>query len=135
MWTNLIDNAVDAMDGPRATLTVRTRPTRTAAWWSRWATPAPACRPALHDRIFEPFFTTKADRHGTGLGLDIAWQIVVGRHGGDVRLESVAGRHPLPGGAAGPWAARCGRTADVAVDEADVTDVAHDSPEQLANCT
>jgi signal transduction histidine kinase len=45
----------------------------------------------LRRRIFEPFFTTKPIGIGTGLGLDIAWQIVVGRHGGDVRVESVPG--------------------------------------------
>jgi signal transduction histidine kinase len=41
--------------------------------------------------VFEPFFTTKAIGKGTGLGLDIAWRIVVGRHGGDIHLESAPG--------------------------------------------
>jgi signal transduction histidine kinase len=45
----------------------------------------------VRNRIFEPFFTTKPMGKGTGLGLDIAWRIVVGRHRGDIRLESEAG--------------------------------------------
>jgi signal transduction histidine kinase len=42
-------------------------------------------------RVFEPFFTTKEVGQGTGLGLDIAWQIIVGRHGGEIRVESTPG--------------------------------------------
>jgi signal transduction histidine kinase len=42
-------------------------------------------------RVFEPFFTTKEVGKGTGLGLDIAWKIIVGRHGGEIRLESEPG--------------------------------------------
>jgi len=45
----------------------------------------------VRSRIFEPFFTTKPMGKGTGLGLDIAWRIVVGRHHGDIRLESEPG--------------------------------------------
>jgi signal transduction histidine kinase len=40
------------------------------------------------DRIFTPFFTTKPVGEGTGLGLDISWRIVVGRHGGDLQVVS-----------------------------------------------
>jgi signal transduction histidine kinase len=45
----------------------------------------------LRQRIFEPFFTTKPVGEGTGLGLDIAWRIVVKKHHGDLRVESVPG--------------------------------------------
>ena len=45
----------------------------------------------IRSRVFEPFFTTKDIGKGTGLGLDIAWRIVVGRHGGEMSLESEPG--------------------------------------------
>jgi signal transduction histidine kinase len=45
----------------------------------------------VRTRIFEPFFTTKPMGKGTGLGLDIAWRIVVGRHHGEIRLNSIPG--------------------------------------------
>ena len=45
----------------------------------------------IQDRIFEPFFTTKPVGQGTGLGLDISWRIVVTRHHGDLRVQSVPG--------------------------------------------
>jgi signal transduction histidine kinase len=45
----------------------------------------------VQPRIFEPFYTTKPVGEGTGLGLDIAWRIVVNKHHGDLRVESVPG--------------------------------------------
>jgi signal transduction histidine kinase len=89
VWTNLIDNAVDAMDG-RGILTVRTRAEGEHLVVQIGDT-GPGVPKDLRQRIFEPFFTTKPIGIGTGLGLDIAWQIVVGRHGGDIRVESVPG--------------------------------------------
>ena len=50
----------------------------------------------LRGRVFEPFFTTKPVGQGTGLGLDVSLRIVVKRHGGDLRVTSQPGRHPLP---------------------------------------
>ena len=94
VWTNLIENAVDAMDG-RGILTVRTRPAVGERGEGRIvieiADTGPGVPPELKDRIFEPFFTTKEIGKGTGLGLDIVWRIVVIRHGGDVRLTSTPG--------------------------------------------
>jgi len=90
VWTNLIENAVDAMDA-RGTLTVRTRTEGETCLMVEIGDTGPGVPDAVRSRIFEPFFTTKPIGIGTGLGLDIAWQIVVGRHGGDIRLESTPG--------------------------------------------
>jgi signal transduction histidine kinase len=90
VWTNLIDNAVDAMDG-HGTLTVRTRPGLDDRLVVEIGDTGPGVPDAVRSRIFEPFFTTKPMGKGTGLGLDIAWRIVVGRHRGDIRLESAPG--------------------------------------------
>jgi signal transduction histidine kinase len=89
VWTNLIDNAVDAMGG-RGTLTVRTRPEGDRALVEIGDT-GPGVPAEIRSRVFEPFFTTKDIGKGTGLGLDIAWRIVVARHGGEIRLESEPG--------------------------------------------
>jgi signal transduction histidine kinase len=86
VWTNLIDNAVDAMDGS-GTLTLRTRADgdRTVV---EIADTGPGMRPEVVARAFEPFFTTKDVGKGTGLGLDIARRIVVERHGGQIDVDS-----------------------------------------------
>ena len=89
VWTNLIDNAVAAMDGT-GRLTVRTALDRDQLL-VEFADTGTGVRPDIQDRIFEPFFTTKPVGQGTGLGLDISWRIVVGRHHGDLRVESVPG--------------------------------------------
>jgi signal transduction histidine kinase len=89
VWTNLIDNAVAAMDGT-GTLTVRTALDHENLL-VEFGDTGPGVPPDIQDRIFEPFFTTKPVGQGTGLGLDISWRIVVGRHHGDLRAESVPG--------------------------------------------
>ena len=43
------------------------------------------------ERIFTPFFTTKPFGEGTGLGLDLAWRIVVEKHGGNISVQSRPG--------------------------------------------
>ena len=90
VWTNLIDNAVDAM-GSSGTLTVRTAPARDDRLMVEIGDTGPGVPDDFRTRVFEPFFTTKEIGAGTGLGLDIAWQIVVGRHGGEILLESAPG--------------------------------------------
>ena len=90
VWTNLIDNAVDAMDG-HGRLTVRTRPDGADRLMVEIGDTGPGVPDDVRSRVFEPFFTTKEVGKGTGLGLDIAWRIIVGRHGGEIRLESVPG--------------------------------------------
>ena len=89
VWTNLIDNAVDAMDG-RGTLTVRTRLDGDRVLVEIGDT-GPGIPEAVAAHIFEPFYTTKPVGKGTGLGLDICWRIVVGRHGGDLTFTSTPG--------------------------------------------
>ncbi|MDT4972226.1 MAG: hypothetical protein QOG22_2369 [Pseudonocardiales bacterium] len=89
VWTNLIDNAVAAMDGS-GTLTLRTA--RDEDWLLvEIGDTGPGVPEEIRQRIFEPFFTTKAFGEGTGLGLDISWRIVVNKHHGDLRVESVPG--------------------------------------------
>jgi signal transduction histidine kinase len=90
VWTNLIDNAVDAMDG-HGKLTVRTRPEGDDRLMVEIGDTGPGIPGEARNRVFEPFFTTKEVGKGTGLGLDIAWRIVVGRHAGEIRLESAPG--------------------------------------------
>jgi len=89
VWTNLIDNAVSAMDG-EGTLTIRTALDRDRLL-VEFGDTGPGVPPEIQDRIFEPFFTTKPVGQGTGLGLDISYRIVAQRHHGDLRVESVPG--------------------------------------------
>jgi signal transduction histidine kinase len=89
VWTNLIDNAVQAMDG-HGTLTVRTALDGDRVRVEIGDT-GPGVPVELRQRIFEPFFTTKPVGQGTGLGLDISYRIVVIRHGGDLTVESQPG--------------------------------------------
>jgi signal transduction histidine kinase len=89
VWTNLIDNAVQAMDGT-GTLTIRTVLDEPFVRVEIGDT-GPGIPPELRQRIFEPFFTTKPVGKGTGLGLDISFRIVVERHGGDLRVKSEPG--------------------------------------------
>jgi signal transduction histidine kinase len=90
VWTNLIDNAVSAMNGT-GTLTVRTGKVREDEVFVEFGDTGPGVPPEIKNRIFEPFFTTKPVGEGTGLGLDISWRIVVKKHHGDLSLESSPG--------------------------------------------
>jgi signal transduction histidine kinase len=88
VWTNLIDNAVDAVaPGGRITLRTRRQGERVCV---EIGDDGPGIPDDLKGRIFDAFFTTKAVGQGTGLGLDIAQRIVV-RHHGELRLESAPG--------------------------------------------
>jgi signal transduction histidine kinase len=89
VWTNLVDNAVAAMEG-HGRLTIRTGRDNDRLLVEICDT-GPGVPPELSQRIFEPFFTTKPVGEGTGLGLDISWRIVVNKHRGDLRLRSEPG--------------------------------------------
>ena len=89
VWTNIIENAVQAMGG-RGTLTLRTL--REGEFVRvEICDDGPGIADEIIDRIFTPFFTTKAFGEGTGLGLDLAWRIVVEKHQGNLRVESRPG--------------------------------------------
>jgi signal transduction histidine kinase len=89
VWTNLIDNAVQAMNG-EGTLTIRTSREDDCIIVGIGDT-GPGVAPEIAGRIFEPFFTTKPVGEGTGLGLDISWRIVVKKHHGDIQVRSRPG--------------------------------------------
>jgi len=89
VWTNLIDNAVDAMEG-RGTLTVRTYADERAVVVEVRDT-GPGMTEEVASHAFEPFFTTKQVGEGTGLGLDLSRRIVVERHGGEISVDSRPG--------------------------------------------
>lgn len=89
VWTNLIDNAVDATDGQGTIRLVTRREADEVV--VEVIDSGPGMDSSVMERVFEPFFTTKEVGHGTGLGLDISRRIVVDRHGGDISFESVPG--------------------------------------------
>jgi signal transduction histidine kinase len=90
VWTNIIDNAVQAMDG-RGALEVRAEPTDEAGVRVTICDNGPGIPPSAQGRLFEPFFTTKEPGVGTGLGLHISHNVVT-RHGGDIEVETHPGR-------------------------------------------
>jgi signal transduction histidine kinase len=86
VWTNLIDNAADAMKGS-GTLSLRTRRQGEFAV-VEIADNGPGIPAEVRDRIFEPFFTTKPPGEGSGLGLETARRIIVKRHHGRLEVET-----------------------------------------------
>lgn len=91
VWTNLIDNAIDAMNETGGTLTLRTSRFKDNVLVEVIDT-GKGIPKEVQRRVFEPFFTTKSVGEGTGLGLDIARRIVTRRHNGEIRFESEPGK-------------------------------------------
>jgi signal transduction histidine kinase len=89
VWTNLIDNAIDAMGGS-GTLVLRTRAEPDAVV-VEITDDGSGIPPDVQAHVFEPFFTTKDVGQGTGLGLDISRRIVVERHHGEITIASRPG--------------------------------------------
>jgi len=90
VWTNIIDNAADALQGS-GEITIRTR--RESGWVVvEIEDNGPGIPEEIMPRIFDPFFTTKPPGQGTGLGLDITYNIVVYRHRGDIKVTSQPGK-------------------------------------------
>jgi signal transduction histidine kinase len=104
IWTNIIDNAIDAMGG-KGELRVRTHREDDCVV-VEIGDNGPGISPAVRPHIFEPFFTTKAVGQGTGLGLDTV-QRIVRKHRGNIQVHSEPGdtrfqvRLPLSESAAG----------------------------------
>jgi PAS domain S-box-containing protein len=89
VWTNLIDNAIGAMDGLG---TIRIRTLRVEDHIAvDIIDDGPGIPPDIQKRIFDPFFTTKGVGDGTGLGLDVVRRIVTGRCGGKIDVTSRPG--------------------------------------------
>ncbi len=89
VWTNLLDNAIDASpEGGEIIISSRQEGDRVAVSIADHGTGISA---EDQKHIFEPFFTTKPVGSGTGLGLDIARRIVESKHGGEIALESGPG--------------------------------------------
>ncbi|MGI2904976.1 ATP-binding protein [Tolypothrix sp. VBCCA 56010] len=90
VWTNLIDNAIDAMNG-QGEIQIRTV-CENDFLLVEIADNGPGIPPEIQSHIFEPFFTTKGVGQGTGLGLHTVYRVVVGQHLGDIRLFSQPGK-------------------------------------------
>lgn len=89
VWTNLIDNAIDATGG-KGNIWIRTS-VESDRILVEIADNGVGIPPEIQPRIFEQFFTTKEVGKGTGLGLDISRRIIVGQHKGDIRFNSQPG--------------------------------------------
>ncbi|QSJ20271.1 cyclic nucleotide-binding domain-containing protein [Nostoc sp. UHCC 0702] len=90
VWTNLIDNAIDAL-GEQGEIWVRTTKDKDYIV-VEIVDNGPGIPLAIQSRIFEPFFTTKEVGSGTGLGLEISYRIVVTQHNGEIRCFSQPGQ-------------------------------------------
>ena len=89
VWTNLIDNAIDAA-GPGGRIRLRTSQEARSVI-VEIADNGPGVPEEIQPKIFEPFFTTKDVGKGTGLGLHIVHRIVYETHKGDITLDSKPG--------------------------------------------
>jgi signal transduction histidine kinase len=91
VWTNVIDNAIDAMEGrPGSVLEIKTQKDREFIL-VHIIDNGPGIPDDIRDKIFDPFFTTKPIGKGTGLGLEVVQQII-SQHSGKVEVTSVPGR-------------------------------------------
>jgi len=89
VWTNIIDNAIDAMNG-RGEISLRTYAEEDHVN-VEITDNGPGIPENIQARIFEPFFTTKPPGHGTGLGLHISHDIIANRHHGQLLVQSKPG--------------------------------------------
>jgi signal transduction histidine kinase len=94
VWTNLIDNAADAItaSGSVAGVIVLRAQSEDEHVVVEVEDNGPGIAPEVRDRVFEAFYTTKPPGQGTGLGLDTVYAIVVHQHRGTVAVDSEPGR-------------------------------------------
>ena len=91
VWTNLLDNAADAMRG-QGRITIRTRRDGDSSVVVDVVDDGPGIPPEIQQRVFDPFFTTKEPGKGTGLGLATTYSIVTEKHHGSIEVHSRPGR-------------------------------------------
>jgi signal transduction histidine kinase len=89
VWTNLLDNAIDAL-GDSGEITITTRADGDCVEVDI-ADNGPGMTAEVRQRVFDPFYTTKDVGKGTGLGLDTARRIIVDRHHGSLTVQSEPG--------------------------------------------
>lgn len=90
-WTNIITNAAEAMRHVAARdsiLTVSTHLTDAITVQIEICDTGPGIPEDVRQQIFLPFYTTKAVDEGIGIGLDLAWRVIVDKHGGTLTVES-----------------------------------------------
>ena len=90
VFMNILVNAAQAIGDGQGTITIKTRQDGDFVLVSIEDT-GKGMPPEVQQRIFEPFFTTKDVGKGTGLGLNMAYNIVVKKHGGDILVDSEEG--------------------------------------------
>lgn len=90
VWTNILDNAIDALDG-NGEIIIRTESNNDEVI-VEIEDNGSGIPPEVLPRIFDPFFTTKLPGQGSGLGLDISYNIIVYKHKGDIKVDSKPGK-------------------------------------------
>ena len=90
VWTNIIDNALDALHG-QGEITLRTGQDGPGVV-VEISDNGPGIPEDIQGKVFDPFFTTKAPGEGIGLGLNISHHIIVQKHKGEIAVDSEPGR-------------------------------------------
>jgi len=89
VWTNIIDNAASAMNG-KGEIVIKTF--KEELWLVvQIKDTGPGIPKEIQGKIFDPFFTTKPPGEGTGLGLNISYNIIVQKHKGKISVQSGQG--------------------------------------------
>ena len=86
VWTNIIDNAISAMNG-KGKITIKTF-MEDACIVVQIQDTGVGIPKEIHSKVFDPFFTTKPPGEGTGLGLNISYNIIVKKHNGKINFHS-----------------------------------------------